>query len=326
MNFHDIVTIKGPAPSKAAAQKVAELVKRTENVRGWYEIGAPRERIEEVAKSLRDERLHLYLQHGYMPSGLRESLWVRYDHRRYEPAPHVERHGFGVDTVTRVVDAPKTTLSSLRALALTFGFPIMPFEYVRDDVRRPAWDMHHELGVASGLGFQTYIMGPVEIYSVEKHMEASKDLPVYAAGSALNSALLTVPALRALKREMKELRSDVHDVQRRLSRVEQDVQSIQVQVASMQMEIAEARRATALAQAAASDAKELATKTWEAFCLRDPIAVAIPPAFKITDEGWAVIGPCWGPDFEQIVAESLGVRAVAKQRALLAKRWPVSER
>jgi hypothetical protein len=169
-------------------------------------------------------------------------------------------------------------------------------------------------------------MGPVDIYSAEEHMEASQDLPVYAAGSALNSALLTIPALRALKREMREMRNDMRDVQQRLSRVEQDVRSIEAQVSSMQMEIAEARRATALAQATANDAKELAKKTWEAFCLRDPIAVAIPPAFKVTDEGWAVIGPCWGPDFENIVAESLGVRAVAKQRALLAKRWPVASR
>jgi len=329
MNIHDIITVKGPTPSKAAADKISDLVQRTQDALGWYRVIGRQhsqiEKLEELASELRGSRMDILLEHGYLPKPLRKSLYVEYQANRYGERADVREHGFDEDAVTRVADAPKTSLSSLRDLASKFGFPIIPIDYVSEDVRRPAEKMAYELEIRSGLGFQTYIMGPMGIYSAQNHSDSDVDLPVYSAGTSLAAALLTIPALRSLKREMIELRDQVRDIDKRLGRVAQDVKGLQEQVSLLSEEVASARRDAALARSAADRAsfQALSRLQSSAFYLEDPIAVSIPPGMKIAGDGWAVIGPCWGPDFEQIVFESLDLKVKPNQRKSLQKRWPL---
>jgi len=63
---------------------------------------------------------------------------------------------------------------------------------------------------------------------------------------------------------------------------------------------------------AESNIKNLKNKQ---FIQYDPMLIAMSPSSSINDNnGIAFIGPCWGPDFDDIVLPSLGLKKVEKQR------------
>jgi hypothetical protein len=54
--------------------------------------------------------------------------------------------------------------------------------------------------------------------------------------------------------------------------------------------------------------------------MRDPLMFAVPDGVDpSTDNGWAILGPCWGPDFDEIVFTAIGRKIIPDQRKLLSK-------
>lgn len=73
-------------------------------------------------------------------------------------------------------------------------------------------------------------------------------------------------------------------------------------------------RQRAEAAAMRREIEEMEARRWTAW---EPMMLAFPASRTVRDDGWAAIGPCWGPDFEDIVLAAAGLAGKPGQRARL---------
>jgi hypothetical protein len=297
-----------------ALGRVAELRegKRMEGLRQSYEL---KQDIEALA-SERDRILLAVLDRGVaLPAGTRASKLVG-----------------------DVARAPRIKLGTVRAMADALGMVVFPMDYAADAVwswpdssGRDQWILTKERhGFVNAFpqkqknprqwGYEHYMLAPLEAYDVRKHVAHAKDLEIYA-GSPVAQAFLAVtmmvPVLRTMWGEVREQRE-------RLDRAETEIKGVARRLAELQSQVERQRAAELLQQRARAKAERqrleeaVAVKWW---LPRDPMMLAIPHfAGSISEgEGYAYIGPCWGPDFDAVVAVALGYPPVAGQRAMLRK-------
>jgi CRISPR/Cas system endoribonuclease Cas6 (RAMP superfamily) len=130
------------------------------------------------------------------------------------------------DYLTDLAKSPRANLSEIRRFADAFGFVIIPFEYMTDrafdaesgEVERSATNFAVHCRVH--LKYQNYVLCPLPYYSLQKHVAAEEDLPIYSGvfEQSFMAVNMTLPVFRQMARQIKtieavqknsELRMDV---------------------------------------------------------------------------------------------------------------------
>ena len=155
---------------------------------------------------------------------------------------------------------------------------------------------------------------------MKKHVEAEKDLPIYAPSSVRQAFMaieMSLPMFRMIKRTQD---ADRQRTQEALSTMQSELTSLGRRVDDLAKSVAQAAQEAAAAAAESAKLRAaVAELEAERFQLLDPVLLAIDPAVGIGGAGFAFIGPAWGPDFDEIVAKALLLKAVSGQRAQIEK-------
>lgn len=257
-------------------------------------------------------------------------LNVAYNKQRGEMlAKHGELHKdfMSKDCFGQLSNSPKVMLSEARAIADKLNFVIIPFAYLDNrSYASETYDVKTAINSFTGKDIgsiiQSYVICPVEFYSVENHVSSGLDLPVYAPTSLAQTFMaigISVPMFRAMKHEMNQMRNDVRNMDSRIQNLDQQVKNLSVQVQQLAVQVR-----TQLQQALIREAKakeELRALETARFSSLEPMLLGLPTGTNIFDDKWAFMGPCWGPDFEDIVMAALELKPIKQQKILLEKNW-----
>jgi len=234
------------------------------------------------------------------------------------------------DVFTKISETPWVTLASLRQIADTLGFVLLPVAYLTDEilelgnVRGYRRDLATN-GVAEfsklSQWFDIYALCPPTCYDVSKHTRSELDQPIYAGplnSQAFMALNMTIPMFRSVVRQLGSLRKKVDEISETLQAVEREIQNMKTRLDQIQQQSEQMIRQS-LRQ------KEL--EIWQSktpILAQDPLLFGVPKGQSITGDGSALVGPCWGTDFEDAVLTGLGFQKVQAQRerlSVLAKRW-----
>lgn len=228
------------------------------------------------------------------------------------------------DIYTVAAEAPKVQVTYLHEVADQLGFALMPFKYMDDAAyRNEHWEIKRRIEGFNKLSdtFDIYALSPVSFYSVKKNVEDSEDLPIYAPPAAVQAFMaisMSIPMFRSMRIELKALINKVDDIGERLSRTEREVKNLASRVEQLAKQVESQQFAMLEARAVKLKLEDELEKERSTFFAMDPMLFAIPKSRTILDKGWAICGPCWGPDFPDIVAKLLKLNVVTDQRKMLS--------
>lgn len=218
--------------------------------------------------------------------------------------------------ISKVAKSPRVLLGEVRRLADILGFVVIPFEYMNPQAyASESWQLRDAISSFdrannnSGL-FRTYALCPIPYYSVERHVKAKDDLPVYAPPSAAQAFMalaMSIPMFRSLLRDQK-------DLENRLDMTRKELATLALRVEQLASQMQVTQRTALLAEHMANEA----LKSAERFHAMDPILFGVP-LIRSDDSMWATVGPFWGPDLPEIVAAAMDLPKIAGQRVKLLK-------
>jgi len=231
------------------------------------------------------------------------------------------------DDISRIAQTPKVKLGYLRELADRLGFILVPFNYL--DPR--SYDQE-DYNLRSAIGnfqkklepwFNIYILSPIHFYDVQKHVAADVDLPIYAnkdAAQAFMAINMMLPMFRTLSMNIEQLCEKSREMGVFVNRTAQELKNLINRVAALEAQVEKQRQQTIIEE---QRNRELQLRLEELrsqrqFWSYEPLMFAFPKQQTINDEGTAFVGPCWGPDFKDIVFTALGLTARPDQRKNLA--------
>lgn len=233
------------------------------------------------------------------------------------------------DVLSRAAETPKVKLSHIRDIADKLGFIVLPFQYLDD--RSYSTEHHNTQQAIKNFSenlspwFNVYVLSPVEFYSVYKHVKSSSDLPIYASQTSSQAFMaieMMIPMFRTLDNNVGNLRLQNTEIAKAVNKAAEELKNLARRVNELQAQI-DRQRLQALIQE--QENKKLREQLEEArqereFFAREPLMLAIPKNTSINDDTLALVGPCWGPDFKDIVFTSVGLKKITKQREALASK------
>lgn len=137
---------------------------------------------------------------------------------------------------------------------------------------------------------KVYALCPPQFYDLEKHIKTKTEHEIFAGKyeNAFFAMKMCIPALRALNERM-----DNH---------EKRITNLETTAKQMKEQLEQERRRNII--------------------LEDPLLFAIPNGSSIYDNPTAIMGPCWGPDIDISIVESLKLAAFNKVNRLgLHQTW-----
>lgn len=306
---------KGP---ESTARETKRILDNVTSLRGTYSIqpdesAALSKMFDRISGNLRKQRAEILVVDAELP-------------------PDLVKMNNANDLLSKASGSPKASLQSLRDVAEKIGFPIFPDEYLDDrSITHESYELQQAVREFRGLKewFDIYVIGPISHYSVRKHVEAPEDKPLFAP-TALSQALLalslSIPMFRTLFADMKGMKQDMRNLQNdmdaRHKRTEQELQNLAGRVSMLEAEVARAKREEAIRRAEEAARKKREEELARIRALEEarwtreePLMFAVPKGTDVrTGKGFAILGPCWGPDFDDLVFTALGIKKIDGQR------------
>ncbi len=225
--------------------------------------------------------------------------------------------------VAAIRNMPRTTLSSVRKVADALHMVLIPEAYLRSEsVGRGEYEVQSAISAFKAMVedyMWIYVLCPVDHYSVQRHIESSVELPIISPPSlsqAFMAITMSVPMFRAMRKDIETMKTEMRNYRERIESVEREVANLRSRVNEMASRLDEEIKARAAVEEAR--ARDESARWYPS----DPMMLGIPGVKAPCFDGSAIVGPCWGPDFPDIVATSIGLRSVKGQRQLIAKRLP----
>ncbi len=222
------------------------------------------------------------------------------------------------DFFTKVSQTPKSNLSDLKDIGERLNMSIIPSEYV-DSVSYSKEDhktvesIENFYRESERNGFTCYMLGPINFLDVWKCVNDKKELMQMWANekhqNVLDAVSLSIPTFKniisrieLIEENMDSCKNDTLKLQKQIDNVCDRVNALErktLQLEAEQMKMkADFDR---VEKQAAKNAQEIKT-IWSA---RDPLLFAVPNGTDILfdDNVIAFLGPCYGPDFPDLMAE-----------------------
>lgn len=211
-------------------------------------------------------------------------------------------------------------MSQLREVADALGaFAIIPysslsptaFENEEPEVEKAVTNFD---AWARSLGLESWVLAPIPYYDVDKHVAAGGLGVPYAGKDAvmtMQAVQMTLPVLIGLSGRVGNLETRVGSLEGRMGKAEASIKANADNIA-MVKQIAEQQQAQLIQAKATIDAQalKLANVEQQAELARrqrvfnqDPLIFALPAGENVLSSlQKAILGPCWGPDIDAIVA------------------------
>lgn len=221
---------------------------------------------------------------------------------------------------------PTTTLEELRRITDVLGMVIMPYEALTSkSLSNEDWDVRSKVDrftnrVSNVDGLSLFVVAPISLYDIAAHVRSEAPALLYGNNfeQVLQTITLQIPLFRSLHQMVQGLGSRVDALEQHRKTVDLQLMSLQTQVNQIEQRVNEMRRQqqeqeVRIKQAEAASAQAAATARWIA---EDPLIFAVQNKLDIfSGTGRAIVGPCWGPDFPEVLMQVSGLKVVKGQRA-----------
>lgn len=294
---------------------------------GTLDGRTPHSAIEALADKRDTMRGALFAKHGALPPSLHDGL-------DWEVSPTQAKAWREPDFLSKAQQTPQVSMKSVIRLADRLGFMVMPFDYldrrvVTDDEFATPETQDQITAFQDKLGewFDFYVVCPPSFYSMRQHIEAATELPLIAPSTARQAFMaidVSVSMFRTMMNDIKALRNRQDGQEERLRRLDDDVKNLARKVDSLQQQVddqqAAIMRQRLEAQAQRAQIAKFANLERERrLRIEEPMMLAVPKGLEVTSAAaWALVGPCWGPDFDDVIAAGLELEVVSGQRERLA--------
>jgi hypothetical protein len=233
--------------------------------------------------------------------------------------------------INKLIDTPIISVAKLKEIANKLSFVIIPFEYLdSNSYGNESYDMCESIkGFNEELSghFDVYTICPPVYYSVKNHVKSTEDKAFYV-GSNISQAFMAIsmviPMFRSLFKSIENLEENSKLINQRLSTAEQEIDGIKIRIQQLQDQIEQEARDRILNQKRQEEQEslkrqqELIAMHKESLIVKDPMMLALSKSKNINSD-IAFVGPCWGPDFKDIVMTGLGLNRIDNQREMLVK-------
>lgn len=273
-----------------------------------------------------------FKKHGRLPSDL------AYDHVRAprysdELMPTTDTNNW----LSKFSDTPRITAEGVKQIAADANMIIIPFDYL--DPRSYSNADYYLRQSINGFrkaskdgGMTAYVVAPLRQYSILQHLKADDvNLDIIANAYQANFDVLgmMMPAMLMFSDRLTNVEGGLQQMYKNINTLDANLKGIVRGMEAMEKKLADISSkleiqqqeliANRLRQAALE--KELAaaqTRSSSWFAINDPLMFAVPNGETVTTAKDFYVGPCWGPDFDELLAKGLELKFKKGQRNKLA--------
>lgn len=218
---------------------------------------------------------------------------------------------------------PISSLKEMRRAADLLGMVIMPYSAL--DARSLAAEnrdvrvaVNSFVEAAHSANLRVYAMAPISLYDVGAHVKAfNAGVIVYGKSHdmILKSIAMQIPMFRSLLKIANDLDNRVSALEGHRKVVDEQLKSLQDQVYQLQKSLNEMRQESFVTKHIPNKKEAAEAETLRLWVAEDPLVFALHPEVNLlADDGSALLGPCWGPDFNPVLLEAVGLKIIKGQR------------
>ena len=277
-----------------------------------------------VSNKYNDFRLQCVHETGFLPP---EFELAKFAKTRYTANYAKEEVYFSEEktNLNLLSSSPKSLSSTMINIADKFNMLIIPFEFMdKRGYSSETYETRAQIkefnNTATKYKLKVFALCPVNYYNLEQHANSpDADQLVYGGGElsmVITGVTLNLPMFRSLLNQISQVKSDVDNLKKsvniQLTGLQNQLNMLQNQVEMIQRKQVEQ---TLIQQAQEERIKQLNEIRFSAM---DPILFACSD-FSLNKESSVIIGPCFGPDFDEILVATHGFKVVKGQREKITK-------
>jgi hypothetical protein len=245
-----------------------------------------------------------------------------------------------IDVIDRFNQTPRVAMPDLMEISRIANMIVIPFDYLNpQSYKDESYEMRQSIqrfrDAAVKASMQMYVICPLRHYSILEHLRATDaNLPIAANAFSQNFDVLgmMMPAMMMFSDKLQNLEGDIRQlyskvdtldagmkgVVRGMESMTQKLDALQATVEKQQLELIRQKAEQAeIKRAEQARAAERTRAEYVWYMPYEPLAFAVPKGKTILDADFGYLGPCWGPDFDAIVAAALELSVRKGQRAKL---------
>ena len=284
--------------------------------------------INNVKKSSRTDRYDFFKENGFLPKEVEEKNYITIS----------KRWGKGVvmdttylqDFMCKLDQTPKAQLSNMKDIGEKLNLSIMPFKYASENSYRYEQDVKSFAHECRLNDYDCYMLGPINYLDVWKCITDKEELSQMWANekhqSILDAVSLSIPSFKnvlnrieALEESVDSCKSDSLNLQKQIDNVCDRVNANERKLLKMEAEQKQLQKEFERVEKEQAKQIELYKTSWISL---DPILFAVPKGSDIIfdDDQTVFLGPCWGPEFPDLMAELKGLTVNKKLGTVTTKQ------
>lgn len=247
----------------------------------------------------------------------------------------------------RLNASPRSKLSDLMEISKIANMVVIPFDYLNP--QSYAAERNSTRSAISAFNtsskrvkMDNYVICPLRHYSILHHLKAENPNGQIVGNSyAQNFDVLAMmmPAMimfsdrltnvegglqslyaqvNSLDASMKGVVRGMESMEKQLSQLQEKVEKQQLEMLRQTQEAEQLKLAQARMEVELQELRTAQRQAYSWFMAYEPLMFAVPHGTDLMcDKAQAIVGPCWGPDFDEIVAAALQLKMKRGQREKL---------
>lgn len=345
INLYDILPIKtvNKTNNKRKDEIISEFIeikKSLTDLESNLSIFFDKKYIYEVFTSLQSknntiEKLHelrksFLHEYNYLPTDMMGMIMIK------ETSGYWEQRGLNIistyeDSLSKLSKSSIISGEDVKSITDSFGFVTIPVECLNEaSYENESYQMKREItNFSKNLenDYDIYVITPIEYYSLENHVYKNKnEKGIYAGQHSMifTSVIINIPMFRSVLNTIADIDGDVNVLKKEVLVVKDSLSQVQTTLKNLQRQVDKQQKQLIQQRISIEKQAESMVK-FESMVLRviDPVMIAVKKGIDINsdefDETACFIGPCWGPDFNEVVSMALDLKIIKNQRSKLTK-------
>lgn len=244
--------------------------------------------------------------------------------------------------------SPRSKLSDLMEISKIANMIVIPVDYLNpQSYSEEKYDLRQSIDrfqiSSKRVKMDTYVICPLRHYSILHHLKSDNpngQIVGNAYAQNFDVLAMMMPAMimftdrltnvegglqslyakiNTLDASMKGVVRGMESMEKQLSQLQEKVEKQQLEMLKQQKEAEELKLAQARMEVELNQLRTSQRQAYSWFMAYEPLMFSVPHGTDLTcDKAQAIVGPCWGPDFDEIVAAALQLKMKKGQREKLS--------
>lgn len=274
--------------------------------------------VRKVDQSSTSDRYAFFKENGFLPKELEQDSCISLRKSYYNDNTGVRMNNTKLeDFICKLDRTPKAQLSNMKDIGEKLNLSIIPFKYASENSYRNEYGVESFARECLLNDYDCYMLGPINYLDVWKCIIDKKELSQMWTNQkhqpVLDAVSLSIPSFKnvlsrieALEENVDSCKSDSLNLQKQIDNVCDRVNANERKILKMEADQKQLQQEFERVETQRKKDAEVYRTPWIAL---DPILFAVPKGSDIIfdDEQVVFLGPCWGPEFPDLMAELKGL-------------------